>query len=71
VTHDRQLFILALGVWFAVSLIASWLLPTALLAGLAVAVGGGMVFGVVAARRTDPRKVRVRRRRGSRSQEPV
>jgi len=53
----------AIVVWFIASMAASALLPKMPVAGVLAALAGGIAFGVLSARRADPEKVRIRRRR--------
>jgi len=56
-------FAVALSVWLLASLIGSEAARTQPLPGLAVAGLGGLLLGVLSARRVDPRRERSRRRR--------
>jgi hypothetical protein len=55
-----EMFLVALGAWLVTSLAASYTATYLPVAGLVLGAAGGVVFGLLAARRVDPRKVRYR-----------
>ena len=73
-TPSQIAWVAGLGLWLAASLVAGFVAPTQPLVAVAVAAVGGVVFGLVGARRVDSQRVRVRvgkrrRRRTPRSVE--
>ena len=58
--RSTQLFLVALATWSVVALIAAQTAAHRPVAGLALGLTGGVVFGFVAAHRVDPHRVRVR-----------
>ena len=69
-SSSSKLLLAAIGVWAATSVAAAALFSASPVAGLLLAALGGVALGVLSARRCDPRKVKVRRRRGA-SEEAV